>query len=190
MKIKSIFDNPCEESWDNMTFSKNGRFCNVCEREVFDLTNFDINVIQKKFLGTNKCVRIEESQLDILKYLFPIKKIAIATSIVAGGILNTNSYSQSDVNTVISDSSKYCYITGYLFYKNKKEKFKNVYFVVNDTLYQTKTDKKGFFKLLVPKNSEVFFSNTGERFFTKEEEINLGKIKRKRVKVARIGSSF
>ena len=29
---------PCTERWENMAPSKNGRFCDLCQKEVIDLT--------------------------------------------------------------------------------------------------------------------------------------------------------
>jgi hypothetical protein len=45
-KIKMEFI--CDQNWDNMTPTQNGRFCDVCDKNVEDFTKFPLNVVQEK----------------------------------------------------------------------------------------------------------------------------------------------
>lgn len=56
---------PCHEDWAKMTATEKGKFCNVCTKEVVDLTSkTDEELV--KILTTNKdaCGRVKKSQLN------------------------------------------------------------------------------------------------------------------------------
>ncbi len=58
---------PCSEDWEQMTPSDKGRFCNNCQKTVFDFTTASDNeIIQhiEKMKGEDFCGKFEEHQLD------------------------------------------------------------------------------------------------------------------------------
>lgn len=58
--------NPCPESWDGMTPTDTGRFCQLCAKNVIDftgLTDDQVLAILKKN-GSNFCGRIKQTQLN------------------------------------------------------------------------------------------------------------------------------
>ncbi len=58
---------PCSEDWDGMTPNEKGRFCNNCQKTVFDFTTATDNDIIKhieKMKGNMFCGQFEEGQLN------------------------------------------------------------------------------------------------------------------------------
>jgi hypothetical protein len=70
MKAKSIqysIENPCDESWNDMTPEATGRFCGTCEKSVVDFTQMsDFSIVN--YLENHKhekvCGRFTKPQLD------------------------------------------------------------------------------------------------------------------------------
>ena len=51
---------PCHESWDNMTGDDRARFCNACERPVYNfssMTGHEIAELIREAEGKRKCIR-------------------------------------------------------------------------------------------------------------------------------------
>ena len=70
---------PCHQSWDNMTPTEQGRFCNACAKEVIDFSMMTDNEVLNYFntLTHDKvCGRALPSQLDraIMPSKDPAKK--------------------------------------------------------------------------------------------------------------------
>lgn len=63
-KTRMIFI--CDQNWDEMVITTNGRFCNLCKKEVIDFTSEKINVIQgnKKETDGSLCGRFRIEQID------------------------------------------------------------------------------------------------------------------------------
>ncbi len=58
---------PCSEDWDCITPNEKGRFCNNCNKTVFDFTTATDNDIIKnieKMKGNMFCGQLEEGQLN------------------------------------------------------------------------------------------------------------------------------
>lgn len=70
MKAKSIkysIQNPCDESWNDMTPETNGRFCGSCEKSVVDFTHMsDFSIVHylEKHANEKVCGRFTKPQLD------------------------------------------------------------------------------------------------------------------------------
>lgn len=68
--MKSIsfrIKNPCQQSWENMEASQQGRYCNNCKHIVFDFTNMDVTEIEaclKVNLNQKICGRIQANKLE------------------------------------------------------------------------------------------------------------------------------
>lgn len=65
-KIKLTIPEPCHEDWSKMTPTEQGKFCNSCQKEVFDLTSTsEDEVAHKIHQSTGElCVRIPNQYLD------------------------------------------------------------------------------------------------------------------------------
>ena len=58
---------PCTENWESMTTAEQGKFCNHCNKTVFDFTSAtDTEIVKhiEKMKGEMFCGRFEENQLD------------------------------------------------------------------------------------------------------------------------------
>ena len=85
--------NPCSKSWEGMEPKEEGRFCNTCQKTVYDFTQFtDQEFIAFFQQNATACGRFKKRQLSILisakrKAFFPFGKfppLAAATLIAAG----------------------------------------------------------------------------------------------------------
>ena len=56
----------CDQNWDAMTRTANGRYCNICKKEVIDYTDKNINTIQRNGNETENslCGRFRLNQVD------------------------------------------------------------------------------------------------------------------------------
>ncbi len=66
MKYIIRIPEPCNEKWSEMTPTERGRYCKVCQKEIYDFTqmsNFDL--VRKLDKGENVCGRFKKSQLDV-----------------------------------------------------------------------------------------------------------------------------
>ncbi len=56
---------PCHEDWNKMTTTEKGKFCQVCTKEVVDLTNKSDEQLYKLLANSqNTCGRVKKSQLN------------------------------------------------------------------------------------------------------------------------------
>lgn len=64
--IRLGINNPCSESWDQMTPEKQGRFCGSCQKTVVDFTAMDDHQLLQWFAGHqgSVCGRLRQDQLD------------------------------------------------------------------------------------------------------------------------------
>lgn len=79
---------PCSANWQDMSPSQQGKFCQECQKEVVDFTNFSTHQIQEFFQKEQGrvCGRFEKGQLDST-FPFPtpsrVKKWAAAAVLTA-----------------------------------------------------------------------------------------------------------
>ena len=65
MKYSIHIPESCNENWNKMTTSQQGKFCQVCEKEVIDFTKTtDAELLQKIKSGQKICGRFKQSQLS------------------------------------------------------------------------------------------------------------------------------
>ncbi len=103
---------PCNEKWENMTPTPNGRFCHVCEREILDFTQLSHRELAQKLDNNeNICGRFLDSQLNVDLYSLKHKKVKDAgilltlTSIMAATL---PTFAQKDtISTQIENRSDY-----------------------------------------------------------------------------------
>jgi len=56
---------PCHEDWNKMTSTEKGKFCGVCEKEVFDFTKAtDEELVKKVYNNEKLCGRFKNSQIN------------------------------------------------------------------------------------------------------------------------------
>jgi hypothetical protein len=65
-KLKISVLNPCNQLWDKMDLSQNGRYCNLCEKEVIDFSAMNITELETWFSSSKEkvCGQFHPSQLN------------------------------------------------------------------------------------------------------------------------------
>ncbi|WDO11965.1 carboxypeptidase-like regulatory domain-containing protein [Flavobacterium sp. WW92] len=103
-KINISIPKPCHENWQEMTAVEKGRFCNSCQKTVYDFTKLsDRQLIQKINSEPNSCGRFLKTQLNKDLQL-PKEKSSIWIAGVTGilsflSVGNQQLFSQEKVKT-------------------------------------------------------------------------------------------
>lgn len=107
-KLHISIPEPCYENWQNMSLAEKGRFCNRCQKNVFDFTSStDKEIINTFNQNENLCGRFLNSQLnrDLIK---PQKKSSLwltTTSALISfiGLGSQDAIAQREVKTEQTD---------------------------------------------------------------------------------------
>ena len=175
---KHILRTPCREPWESMQPDSCGKFCTQCQTKVYDLTKKSLLEIEKDYLGSGKCVRLTDEQVDYIKFKQPIKKIAFAASLFFGSIVINVAQGQTAPIQVIESKQDSCLVKGKVIV-NRKSLYNNekVYYTIGEKTYETITNNKGVFKIYLPKNSSIDHTNVGGVYEIKDQNvIKLGKV--------------
>ncbi|MCG8577504.1 MAG: hypothetical protein MI810_21670 [Flavobacteriales bacterium] len=76
--MKNLFHipEPCHEKWTDMTPTEKGAFCQKCSKEVLDLRNLPIPIVENSVLrSANPCVRISKDTLSELNFRHWVKSL-------------------------------------------------------------------------------------------------------------------
>lgn len=170
----------CQEKWDSMQSTCEGKFCSVCKTNLIDLTELPVSEIVQNHLDSGKCVQLTDSQINFLTFYKKFRNSVAVTSILIGSSFFNYSYSQSiENNRMYKDS---CLIKGRAIHKDDNSPSKNysIFIIVDNKTYETKTDENGFFAINLPKNCIVQYSNLKKLESKKignKNQIKLGKNK-------------
>ncbi len=110
MKYIIRIPEPCNEKWSEMTPTERGRYCKVCQKEIYDFTQMSkFDLVRKLDKGKNVCGRFKKSQLDVeldsLKDVSYLGRIALffgLTSLVS--VATQPVYANPVVNTPVQFS--------------------------------------------------------------------------------------
>jgi len=90
---------PCNENWDEMTPAEKGRFCAVCQAEIYDFTNLTHQELAEKLKRNEKiCAKYRPDQLDVDLYTqsdINLSKIAMAISLTTAVTLTQPAVAQN-----------------------------------------------------------------------------------------------
>ncbi len=105
-KIRVSLPEPCHENWSKMTPNEKGRFCSVCQKNVFDFTKLsDLEIINTFNENSDLCGRIKNSQLN--RTLTKQKKSflinGIASLIALLGLGNHSTKAQTGILSIDSN---------------------------------------------------------------------------------------
>lgn len=120
---------PCHENWLEMTPEDQGRFCQSCQKTVFDFTKMpDRMIVQKINAEENVCGRFLSSQLD-RELVVPKRKNSIWAAGFAGvlSVVNFASgkvYAQNIVPTVQTDQKTPRHVVGKPAAPNRETRIK------------------------------------------------------------------
>ncbi len=96
--FKIAIPQACHENWNSMQPDDNGRFCDSCQKSVFDFTNASDKEIANKIANsTNLCGRFRKSQLD--RQLLVPKEKSLGWIAAASGILAVFGSNSVDAQT-------------------------------------------------------------------------------------------
>ena len=126
--IKISIPQPCNEKWSMMSPNKEGRFCSVCKKNVYDFTKKSDKQIADTFNeNKNLCGRFNNSQLNRKLVLSPEQKsfwkIGIASIITFLGIGNHSAKAQ--VGRSIRVPSQYLEISNREYYSLENKTIRN-----------------------------------------------------------------
>ncbi len=172
MKYRIKIPKPCHENWQQMTAVEKGKFCNKCNKIVFDLTTLtDKQLISKMNQKESICGRVKSSQLN--RHIETPSKnnfsglataVAVTASLLSTEPVLSQKYSLKQGEVVIVDSPKDTI-------KNKTIKASNlkvikgnisdintnlpgVSVLLKGTTIKTETDFDGNFSLEVSKDAK------------------------------------
>lgn len=182
-KINISIPKPCHENWEGMTNVEKGKFCNSCQKKVFDFTNASDREIVKAFEQNNQlCGRFLNTQLnrDLIK---PKERKSLwfaATIVSLLGIGTNEATAQEPVKTEQTPEHK---IVGKIAYVKPKEieisglvldenklPLPGANVIVKGKNISTQTDYDGKYKIKAEIGDVLVYTFIG--FETKELEIS------------------
>jgi len=175
-KISISIPKPCHENWREMTPLEKGRFCDSCQKQVFDFTrSSDRSIIQKINSQKNVCGRLLSSQLE-RDLIAPKEKSGFWIAGVSGilsflSLGNQQIFAQEKVNTEQVENktstekndanfSEDIIISG-VVYENTEFPLPRVNIQNKRTLLFTTSDFDGKFNLVVKKGDLIEFTHVG-----------------------------
>lgn len=88
MKKKDLhIASPCHENWEAMDARERGRFCNSCEKQVFDLSSMSkdsASALLRENAGKRICVRYNYDNDGALKFKAPEQRLGSAAVVPIG----------------------------------------------------------------------------------------------------------
>lgn len=180
-KINISIPKPCHENWEGMINVEKGKFCNSCQKKVFDFTNASDREIVKAFEQNNQlCGRFLNTQLnrDLIK---PKERKSLwfaATIVSILGIGTNEAIAQEPVKTEQTPEHN---IVGKIAYINPKEieisgvvlddnklPLPGANITVKGKNISTQTDFDGKYKIKAEVGDVLVFSYVGVKTFEQE----------------------
>ena len=184
---------PCNEKWEKMTPTQNGRFCKVCSKEIFDFTELtNRQLVEKLENNENVCAKYLDTQLNVDLFSNKNNRLSNAglvislTSIIAVSqpAIGLNNQIETQIESRIYDEIKTTenlnpnppdslIVHGLIMSESEPVPFVNI--VQKGTENGTNSDFDGKFELIIyPKyeNEKITLQFSFVGMKTKEIEIN------------------
>ncbi|AZA76344.1 hypothetical protein EG347_01780 [Chryseobacterium sp. G0186] len=140
-------DDPCSEKWDDMKEFSQGRFCEICSKNVFDFTEHTDGEIQnflKNQNGAKICGRIS---------LRSISKAGIGLVLIANlSFVQAQNTPDISSNRIEKSLKKVIKVSGKLILEETQQEipYAEVFFISKKKIIKTVSNKKGDFSLEIP----------------------------------------
>jgi hypothetical protein len=173
-KINISIPKPCHENWQKMTPLEKGRFCDSCQKQVFDFTKSSDTEILRKFNSEkNSCGRFLKTQLE--RDIVAQKKKSSFWIAGASGILsflslgnqegfsqeiNTEKVGRRDFENMENNFSSEINLSGSIFEKSLRTSLFGVN-IENKRTHETTVSVDGNFNLSVKINDQIEFEYPG-----------------------------
>ena len=166
---KSVFTNPCGESWENMSGDERQRLCAICKKNVHDVSQLELEEISKDFIDSNKCVRMNTDQIQFFRFFRSFTRTAGLTAALSFFAI-TNVQAQAP-------QTEYCTVSGKV--KSNIVSYRQVFVIVNGRKIETRSADDGSFRLMIPKGEKIQYSNIRKlnNKTLKEDAISLKKVR-------------
>ena len=178
---RSINENPCPESSENMRDIPEGKFCGVCNTKIHDLSEKSLEEIEEDYINKDVCVKMTEEQVDAFRYVHPVKRFAIAAFFIFGSSLFTITNGQEPVDSIAFHKSNECKLHGRFVYRNSNRQVigKTIIIETATNKYSTETDQKGRYTIILPQGAKIVKIDTEDVdvYIRNKKSINLGKTK-------------
>ncbi len=200
--MKLSLNNPCFESWDEMSDTNDGKFCDVCSKKVFDLRDkTDDEVVEIfKIANTNSiCTKIQAKRVDsTFSFTKSVAGIVLATSltsvvhaqipmekdtvreigeVIVMGITVARFEKDDDAGNHIK-KTVYKRINGWIKNENEIEGNAEVYLLTLQNLYHVKANNQGHFSLNISEKEFKYDGLLAIKFKNEPTEIYLQKFNR------------
>ena len=168
-KTKITIPKPCQENWLEMTPLEQGRFCQLCQKNVFDFTTAsDREILEAYNKDQQLCGRFTTSQLNRDLHIRKEKSsiwVAATSAIVSFIGLGTNEVQsqetikveQTDKKVLTDSLTKEKNIFGIVTGVNQ-EPLEKINVRVSGTNKETLTNDKGWYSIVAKNNDLLIFS--------------------------------
>ena len=171
--MKLNLNNPCFESWNEMSDTNGGKFCDVCSKKVFDLcdkTNEEVAEVFKTTETNSICIKIQANRVSShFSFAKSFAGIVLATSLTSAFHAQTpekDTINALEIEEVFvmgitqarfdDDGNKfqktvYKSINGWIkSEENRIESNAEVHLLNLQNLYKIKTNNQGYFSFNIP----------------------------------------
>ena len=199
--MKLSLNNPCFESWDEMSDTNDGKFCDVCSKKVFDLrdkTNDEVAEIFKTINTNSICTKIQANRVSSnFSFSKSVAGIVLATSLTSAVHAQTpiekDTIKEMEIGEVIvmgitvryndDDTTQfqktvYKRINGWIKSENGIESNAEVHLLNLQNLYKIKANNPGYFSLNIPEKELKYEGLLAIKFKKEPTKIYLRKFNR------------
>lgn len=199
--MKLSLDNPCFESWDEMSDTNGGKFCDVCSKKVFDLRDKTDDEVAEIFQTANTnsiCTKIQANRVhSTFSFTKSVAGIVLATSLTSAVHAQTLAEKDTikdirevvvmgitvarfDKNDAENNFQKTVYkrINGWIKNENEVEGNAEIHLLNLHNSYKSKANNQGHFSFNIPEKELNYEGLLAIKFKNEPNKIYLRKFNR------------